>query len=85
MYPSIGADCPFRRPHQEVIVFIIGGVTYEEAFAVHTLNQAGYKVILGGTTVHNSDSFINELMTATAGVPLKHSRSLQQFHTPDQV
>ena len=42
------------RP-QDVIVFIIGGSTYEEALAVHTLNKTtpGVRIILGGNTIHN--------------------------------
>ena len=38
-----------------MIVFIIGGSTYEEALAVHTLNKAtpGVRIILGGNTIHN--------------------------------
>lgn len=83
MYPTISSEVPFRRPPQEVVVFIVGGATYEEAFAVHQLNIAGYRVILGGTTIHNSDSFINEVIQATAGTPFKHTRSLQQFHSSD--
>ncbi|XP_058824961.1 vacuolar protein sorting-associated protein 45 [Topomyia yanbarensis] len=79
-YPIMGNEVPYRRPPQEVIVFVIGGTTYEEALAVHRYNQEGYKVILGGTTVHNSTSFIDEILAATVGVPFKHSRSLQQFH-----
>ena len=43
------------RP-QDVIVFIIGGATYAEAQAVASVNQStqGARIILGGTTVHNS-------------------------------
>lgn len=81
LYPIIGSDVPFRRPPQEVVVFIVGGATYEEALVVHTLNKAGYNVILGGTFIHNFDSFCKEVNAATAGVPFKHTRSLQQFHS----
>ena len=50
----------------EVIVFMVGGVTYEEGTKVHEFNQAmkargGMQVILGGSTVHNSTSFLEEL------------------------
>lgn len=49
------------RP-QDVIVFIIGGTTYEEARTVALLNQeppttggaGGARILLGGTCVHNS-------------------------------
>ena len=59
-----------RRP-QDVIVFMIGGTTYAEARAVTLLNQdpaaatngalqgaAGTRVLLGGTCVHNSSSYV---------------------------
>ncbi|EGG01948.1 uncharacterized protein MELLADRAFT_78910 [Melampsora larici-populina 98AG31] len=61
----------------EVIVFVIGGTTYEEARSIALLNerltsgqgftgpglqpQLGARVILGGTFVHNSKSFLNLL------------------------
>uniref|UniRef100_A0A6B2ELS1 Vacuolar protein sorting-associated protein 45 n=1 Tax=Phlebotomus kandelakii TaxID=1109342 RepID=A0A6B2ELS1_9DIPT len=80
-YPSIGSELPYRRPPQQVVVFIVGGATYEEALAVNQLNAAGHKIILGGTTIHNSESFCREIVAATAGVPFKHTRSLQQFHS----
>jgi len=40
-----------------VIVFIVGGVTYEEALTVHMLNRSapgGVRVVIGGTHVHNT-------------------------------
>lgn len=42
------------RP-QDVIVFIIGGTTFEEALCVHQMNKAtpGVRIVLGGTSVHN--------------------------------
>jgi len=47
----------FARP-QDVIVFMIGGATYEEALSVYNINKSlpGVKVILGGTTIHNTKS-----------------------------
>ena len=54
------AKCQFDTKYysyrpQDVIVFIIGGCTYEEALAVHTINKStpGVRVILGGNTIHN--------------------------------
>lgn len=50
------------RP-QDVIIFMVGGTTYEEARTVSLLNQesstngsyaAGTRFLLGGTCVHNS-------------------------------
>ena len=44
----------FWRP-QEIVVFMVGGATYEEAYAVYNLNKTlpGVKIVLGGTTIHN--------------------------------
>src|SRR6266540_4032108 len=57
-----------HRP-QDVIIFIIGGTTYEEARTVALFNQdstaasngsfgtiGGTRILLGGTCVHNSSS-----------------------------
>ena len=45
------------RP-QDIIVFMVGGVTYEESLMVHNFNKSttGVRVVLGGTTIHNSKS-----------------------------
>lgn len=52
-----------------MVAFIIGGTTYEEARAVAELNAAGDKgegwsagvrLLLGGTTVQNSASFLKD-------------------------
>jgi vacuolar protein sorting-associated protein 45 len=43
---------------------MVGGVTYEEATKVSEFNEANkgkVQVILGGSTVHNSTSFLEEL------------------------
>lgn len=55
---------------QDLIVFVIGGVTYEESMAIHNLNTANphVRIILGGSMVHNSSSFLNEVKLATFGV-----------------
>lgn len=51
-----------NRPN-EVIVFMIGGATYEEAAKVAEFNaqNPSMKVILGGSCIHNSASFLDEL------------------------
>ena len=45
----------FSRP-QDVIVFMIGGVTYEEAITVYEMNQnnPGVRIVLGGSAVHTT-------------------------------
>lgn len=81
IYPAINSELvPFRRPPQEVVVFIVGGATYEEALAVHQLNNVGYRVILGGTTIHNSKSFVNEVLSATDGMQFKHTKSMLKHY-----
>eukprot|EP01041_Mallomonas_annulata_P010076 gene10076-20996_t len=48
---------------QEVLVFIVGGATFEEATKVAEFNAANpaFRVILGGSCVHNSASFLEEI------------------------
>ena len=51
------------RP-QDIVVFVVGGATYEEAFAIHELNEDatfGARIVLGGSTVLNAKSFLAEL------------------------
>lgn len=54
-----------NRP-TEVIVFMVGGTTYEEALRVNEFNQAnsGIRFILGGSTIHNWKSFLDEVRQA---------------------
>ena len=56
-YPYIGSY-QLREKPQDVILFMIGGATYEESLAVYNFNNAnnGVRVVLGGTTIHNSKS-----------------------------
>lgn len=48
------------RP-QDVIVFTIGGITYEETLAVHNINKTvpGIRVVLAGTTIHNCKRLVS--------------------------
>ncbi len=70
-YPYLVGQ-PSRDPPKHLIVFFAGGTTYEEALVVSEFNAAGpdgksysnpskTKIVLGGTHVHNSGSFLNEL------------------------
>ncbi|KAK6098847.1 hypothetical protein BDEG_21289 [Batrachochytrium dendrobatidis JEL423] len=53
-----------RDKPQDMIVFFIGGSTYAEAREIAKLNAAnpGVRIILGGTSIHNSKSFVGEVM-----------------------
>ena len=43
-----------------ILVYIVGGITYQESKVVHDLNQQhGTNIILGGCTLWNSKSFID--------------------------
>jgi len=51
-----------RGNPSEIILFYIGGCTYEEAKEVDSLNkQGGISVLLGGTFIHNSKTFLASL------------------------
>ncbi|CAM9217961.1 unnamed protein product [Choristocarpus tenellus] len=61
-FPLVTGGNSTSRP-QEVIVFLLGGVTYEEACKVAELNASlpSGNVVLGGSFIHNSTSFLEEL------------------------
>uniref|UniRef100_A0A4W5R984 Vacuolar protein sorting-associated protein 45 n=1 Tax=Hucho hucho TaxID=62062 RepID=A0A4W5R984_9TELE len=68
-FPYLGPSSLRDRP-QDIIVFVIGGATYEEALAVYNLNRTmpGVRIVLGGTTIHNTKSFLEEVkLTVGAG------------------
>ncbi|XP_054711867.1 vacuolar protein sorting-associated protein 45-like isoform X2 [Uloborus diversus] len=64
-YPYLSGTQLRERP-QDVIVFIIGGVTYEESLNIHLINKqaSGMRIVLGGTTIHNFNSFLKEVKSA---------------------
>lgn len=59
-----------ERP-QDIVVFIVGGATYEEARLVAEMNAStkGVNIILGGTTIHNSKSFLEDMNDASLRWP----------------
>ena len=64
-YPFLGGSKD--RP-QEIILFTVGGITFEETAAIHNINKAyagNIKVIVGGTYVHNCRTFIDEVLALT--------------------
>jgi vacuolar protein sorting-associated protein 45 len=64
-YPFLGGS---RDRPQEIIVFTVGGITFEETLAIHNINKAyagNLKVIIGGTSVHNFRTFIEEVLALT--------------------
>ncbi|KAB7493707.1 Vacuolar protein sorting-associated protein 45 [Armadillidium nasatum] len=55
---ALESSCP-----KSILVFMVGGITYEEAYAVHLLNSSSrsVKIYLGGNYIHNSQSFIDSI------------------------
>ncbi|XP_002123555.2 vacuolar protein sorting-associated protein 45 [Ciona intestinalis] len=66
-FPYAGSSVMSERP-SDVIVFIVGGTTYEEVACVDSLNalNTGWRIVLGGTTIHNCSSFLDEVLSATS-------------------
>jgi vacuolar protein sorting-associated protein 45 len=62
-FPYIEGGGVTRDRPQDIIIFMIGGTTYEEAKMVAGINASthGVRVVLGGTTVHNASSFLDEV------------------------
>jgi len=71
LYPFVEGGGQTRDKPQDIIVFIVGGTTYEEARVVAQINASspGVRVVLGGTTVHNSTTFLEEVVDAVEGWP----------------
>lgn len=70
-YPKLGGRSSPTAPRGSrlVVVFVVGGTTFEESKAVAELNvsankaeswAAGARFVLGGTTVQNSTSFLHD-------------------------
>ncbi|KAI8328164.1 Sec1-like protein [Choanephora cucurbitarum] len=61
-YPFTTPQTLMERP-QDIIVFICGGATYEEARYIAQLNATvpGVRIVLGGNCVHNSRTFMNQI------------------------
>ncbi|OIV97987.1 hypothetical protein TanjilG_14087 [Lupinus angustifolius] len=64
-YPFVGNHFQQGRP-QEVIIFIVGGTTYEESrsVALQNTSNTGVRFILGGSSVLNSKRFFTDLEEA---------------------
>lgn len=70
-YPFIEGGGTTKDKPQDIIVFIAGGVTYEEAKTVAQLNASlpGIRIVLGGTSIHNSTTFLEEVEDAVSSWP----------------
>ena len=70
-YPFLEGGGHTRDKPQDIIVFMVGGTTYEEAKCVAMVNASvpGVRVVLGGTSVHNSSTFLEEVEDAVGNWP----------------
>lgn len=53
-----------KSPPKDIIVFIVGGTTYEESKAIAEFNErqdSNIRVLLGGSGVVNSTSFVESI------------------------
>ncbi|CDK28808.1 unnamed protein product [Kuraishia capsulata CBS 1993] len=51
---------------QDIILFFVGGVTYEEARVIANLNAQNdsVRIVIGGTCIHNTSSFVESIHKA---------------------
>ena len=70
-YPFVEGGGTTRDKPQDIIVFMIGGATYEEAKMIAQINASspGVRVVLGGTMIHNSTTFLDEVEDAVSSWP----------------
>lgn len=70
-YPFLEGGGHTRDKPQDIIIFMVGGTTYEEAKMVAQVNAStpGVRVVLGGTCIHNSATFLEEVEDAVGNWP----------------
>ncbi|KAJ5518370.1 Short-chain dehydrogenase/reductase SDR [Penicillium expansum] len=70
-YPFLEGSGHTRDKPQDIIIFMVGGTTYEEAKMVAQVNASspGVRVVLGGTSIHNSTTFLEEVNDAVGSWP----------------
>lgn len=51
------------RP-QDIFIFVVGGITFEEVAMINKLNNEleDINLIIGGSTIHNSSSFMESIL-----------------------
>lgn len=63
---TASANSSRDKPSPDVLLFVLGGTTYEEVHAVEQLNARSDmpRILLGGTKVQNSSSFLKDVEEA---------------------
>ncbi|EGG15780.1 Sec1-like family protein [Cavenderia fasciculata] len=62
-YPFISPQTTREKP-TDIIIFVVGGITFEECYNVFTfnsMNKGSGKVVLGGTNILNCKQFLDDL------------------------
>ncbi|KAK5997398.1 Vacuolar protein sorting-associated protein 45 [Cladobotryum mycophilum] len=87
-YPFVEGGGSTRDKPQDIIVFMVGGATYEEAKMVAGINAStpGVRIVLGGTSIHNAATFLEEVEDAVSSWPeslywrsLRRGRKVRHF------
>nr|KMM63843.1 vacuolar protein sorting-associated protein VpsB [Coccidioides posadasii RMSCC 3488] len=70
-YPFLEGGGHTRDKPQDIVIFMVGGTTYEEAKMVAQVNAStpGVRVVLVGTCIHNSTTFLEEVDDAVGNWP----------------
>lgn len=70
-YPFLEGGGHTRDKPQDIIIFMIGGATYEEAKMIAQVNASspGVRVVLGATNIHNSTTFLEEVEDVVSNWP----------------
>ncbi len=70
-YPFVEGGGSTKDKPQDIILFMVGGVTFEEAKTVAQINASspGIRIVIGGTCIHNSTSFLEEMEDAVSSWP----------------
>lgn len=70
-HPFVEGGGQTREKPQDIVIFIVGGATYEEAKMIAQVNASspGVRVVLGGTAMLNSTSFLAEVEEAVDSWP----------------
>jgi vacuolar protein sorting-associated protein 45 len=66
LYPFVDGGGTTRDKPQDIVVFMVGGATYEEARMVAGINAStpGVRIVLGSTSIVNSEMFLEEVGAA---------------------
>ncbi|KAI0978339.1 hypothetical protein GJ496_008723 [Pomphorhynchus laevis] len=67
-YPFVKIKSPLKeQKSSEIIIFVVGGLTYEEICAINTrFPEEPPRVLLGSTGIHNFSQFIDEVLLASS-------------------